>query len=130
MTNCKHAALSLLEILHFEYLSLCISGGFSQSQSHMHMITISLHSLKSGCTIASTVLKFFPLDILYKRLQFKMWWCHVGCKVCFKSTQLTVLDKLEAVSVSVLAHCNFTICAIYIPPNSKNVIIYKTLICT
>ena len=38
----------------------------------------------------------------------------------FKSTQLIAPDNLEVVSVSVLAHHDFTICVIYIPPSSKS----------
>ena len=48
---------------------------------------------ESGCTIASTIMKFFPLDILYN--EFKRWWCHVGCKSVFKSTQLIAPDNFK-----------------------------------
>ena len=44
----------------------------------------------------------------------------LAIKSVFKSTQLIAPDNLEVVSVSVLAHHNFTICAIYIPPSSKS----------
>ena len=43
----------------------------------------------------------------------------LAVKSMFKSTQLIAPDNLEVVSISVLAHRNFTICAIYITPNSK-----------
>ena len=44
----------------------------------------------------------------------------LAVKSVFKSTQLTAPDNLEIVSVSVLVHHKFIICAIYISPNSKS----------
>ena len=42
----------------------------------------------------------------------------VAVKSIFKSIQLTSPDNLEVVAVTVHAHHSFTICAVYIPPNS------------
>ena len=42
----------------------------------------------------------------------------MAVKSIFKSTQLTSPDHLEVVVVTVHAHHSFTICAVYIPPNS------------
>ena len=44
----------------------------------------------------------------------------LAVKSALKSTQLTVPDNLEVVTISVDAYHSFTICAVYIPPNSKN----------